>query len=132
MCLSIKEHKIRTSTKDRVVYKKLGKNYSDLSNKSYYSPYQDSPYKLGRTKKAKSFTGWNDESKKVVEVTEDNIRTTLTVEKGLHSYLTFGTAFCSIPSERIIRCIIPKGTPYILGYGNEIVSLALKPLKEVR
>ena len=128
MCLIIKENKVRIATKDIVVFKR----FRQLSPSKLVSPYQEVTYQLGKTKTIKNFTGDHSRTIRRFSFTDKIPAGTSTVHKGLHSFKTMKEANDAVIGNRTVRCVIPKGTPYINGTENEIVSLALTPLKVVR
>ena len=115
------------ATKNITVYKMLERGRFD---NLIYSPYKNTEYKPGELKTAKRFTPGE-----LRFTTEINyyIGYYLNIEAGIHSYTDKNTAIKENIFGRcfIVRCTIPKGTPYIIGTNNEIVSLALQMPKKL-
>jgi hypothetical protein len=59
------------------------------------------------------------------------------VDKGIHAYTSLKVLkqcwYSCLTGRIIVKCIIPAGTPYILGIGSEIVALQLivPPVKKI-
>lgn len=123
MCLTIRrfDYKVRRTTRDRVVYKKM---YRDSVN-IFAAPYRVYYYTLGKLHTERYFT-------------VDKIRFLTRIPKGcfevyagFHCYRSLATARRKKTySTAMVRCVIPKGTLYINGMDDEIVCLKLIP-KEV-
>ena len=96
---------------DITVYKMLDKDQN-----KYYSPCQYTQYCRGELKTADGF-GF------------DILSNRITINNGIHAYTdkhhALGVATIYEYSI-VIKCYIPKGTPYFIGIYNEIVSLALQ------
>lgn len=121
MCL-YPTSEILKADKDITVFKMLEYDYATDKVKS---PYRGTPYKLGETKKVRSFTDHWGNSFTIGSVP-------FAVHAGLHASTTKKQAradvawnydHCQNPSF-VVECIIPKGTLYIKGHGD-IVSLKL-------
>jgi hypothetical protein len=133
MCLYIGgDKRVRTATNDKVVFKIL--NATNSPN-SFIAPYRRSRYKLNQNKTIDKFTGeaegnksWQLES---VSFTTEMPKKLRVVNRGLHAIRTLKEARLhrNMIGGVVVRCIIPKGTPYINGQDNEIVSLSLIPVK---
>ena len=125
MCLIPKES-AKIAEEDIVVYKLLGK----CLNGAYYSPWRDAPYEIGKLYTAniryhECLLNKGDEYP---------IKTTI-IEEGLHAYIDHSTAVLTsamvpISGLFIVKAIIPRGSMYVLGTGNEIVSTQLKLIEE--
>lgn len=68
------------------------------------------------------------------KVDEYLLKTTV-IEEGLHAYIDYSTAVLTsamVPTSRlfVVKAIIPRGSMYVLGTGNEIVSTQLKLIEE--
>lgn len=122
MCLIPKES-AKIADKDIVVYKVLLK----YSNETYYSPYKDAIYEIGKLYTANV----RYHERFVYKVDECPITTTL-IEEGLHAYTLKGFAFLRafVLTGVVFKAIIPRGAMYVLGTGNEIVSTQLKLIEQ--
>jgi hypothetical protein len=118
-----KNAKIEISKRNKTVYKKLSVYSSCL-----YSPFQGAQYKLQELTKVRSFGGgWG--TRNFVKKIPNNA---ITVHEGIHAYTTIEEAKLHWKWCHIVKCIIPAGTPFIVNTEtNEIVSLALKPVKVI-
>lgn len=126
MCLDIRKNtKIHTASKDITVFKRL---LSD--NGKYLSPYYGGIYRLNKTKSVPAFGGYSENTGKLLKFTSEVPEGIKSIENGLHAYRSIDAARYNWNSYNLIRCIIPKGTPYIVAKG-EIVSLKLRPVNEV-
>jgi len=126
MCLYPKAKHILVAGKDITVYKCF---FSTEREGFLISPFQDTVWEIGKTKTVKSF---GDEYNAKRRFTKRLPKyETVGIGRGLHAYLLKRTA-----KERfgpvVARCTIPKGTPYIIGSSDDIVSLALRVDKIVR
>ena len=124
MCLYVlKGYKTpRKATEDIVVYKRLMK--SSWPNE-FYSPYQSFRYVRGKTYTSKIdpvLTQFRRYPKRrhdgTIVIGEINI--------GIHAYSKKEEAYFRKGQwDKVIKCIIPKGSKYHLGEGNEIVTNTL-------
>jgi hypothetical protein len=117
MCL-IAKTEIRTANRSITCYKRLLR----YPNGTLKSPYYGEVYEVGETKEVKFFTDEND--RKIVRRTNPTA-----INQGLHAFTTLEKAR-RIQLYTVIRCVIPKGTKYVLGDEGDIVALKLK-VKEV-
>jgi hypothetical protein len=126
MCLYIgREKHIRISKRDKVVYKRF---YPE--NDYLVPPFYRTKYRIGKTKTSPIFSGVVD--KRIRKFTKFPLGLR-TVERGLHSYSNKKHAFAyRNAAQVVVKCVIPKGTPYINGSYFEVVSLALRPVKIIR
>lgn len=122
MCLIPKES-AKIADKDIIVYKVLLK----YSNETYYSPYRDVPYEIG-----KLYTANIRYRERPVYKIEEYPVTTTVIEEGLHAHTSKGFAFLRAFSiiGSVFKGVIPKGALYVLGTGNDIVSTQLKLIEE--
>ena len=125
MCLIPKES-AKIAEKDIVVYKLLGK----CLNGAYYSPWRDAPYEIGKL----YIANIRYHKRLSHKVDEYLIKTTI-IEEGLHAYIDYSTAVLTsamVPTSGlfVVKAIIPRGSMYVLGVGNEIVSTQLKLIEE--
>ena len=135
MCLTVdKEFKTRQEVRDffakplitktnKVVYKVL-----ERFGPIYNSPYQNMDYKLGELKTVPKFG---------VIIGKSLLRNVwdMDIEKGIHACTTLYRARQIVNNGSfrvIVRCYIPKGTPYFIGNYNDIVSLALQMPKKFK
>lgn len=99
------------ATEDITVYKIL-ERYS-LTSEKWYSPYRGVRYILGKSYRSD------------LEIYQRSSKLTFTVEEGLHAYTSLEKAM-SMSSYRshleVFKAIIPKGSEYLIGEHNEIVS----------
>ena len=144
MCFTIdKEFKTRAQAKELAtqpriartnitVYKWLVAEIFEGKEKiiHYHSPHRGMRYRPGETKTAEKFSfrfvdvcGWRSE-----------------INKGLHSYhwsvaeelfKRYKKSFTKF-NNVLIKCIIPKGTPYFKNNAGEYVSLAIKTPDEYK
>lgn len=111
MCLTATS-KRQLATKDIVVYKRL-EVIGMTGGLKIRSPYRHTAWEFEELKKA------NTSFKKVEEYTNIN--------RGLHAYISKEKAkWYATNYEDIFRCIIPKGSYYVLGNRNDIVSNQLQ------
>jgi hypothetical protein len=118
MCLIPEVNKIEIAKEDIKVFKLLERNGR--------SPFQGTFYHLGETKRAKAFSDVNGRT-----FTKDLAPDT-GIYKGIHAFQNLPKALnemrfngeIGFPSF-IVEAIIPKGTKYIKGVDNDIVSLKL-------
>lgn len=118
--------KHRVANRDLVVYKVV---YLNTLLNIYRSPYRGCTYNLDSTYRAKmDLPEYHELENKWI------------IEKGLHAFLTIPGAekkivaitkirgeYTYIPAQLyILKCIVPKGTKYHLGYNSEIVCEQLK------
>lgn len=86
------------------------------------SPYMGQQYEIGWTYEVENFTF----KKRQCYI---HPATYLEVEKGIHAYRTYESAkishFCRYIDRFIVKCIIPKGTPYFKGLNGDIVALRM-------
>ena len=125
MCLIPKES-AKIAEKDIVVYKLLSK---DL-NGTYYSPWRDAPYKI-----RKLYTANIRYHERLLDKGYEYLIKTTIIEEGLHAYVDYSTAILTlmmvpISGLFIVKAIVPRGSMYVLGTGNEIVSTQLKLIEE--
>jgi len=120
MCLKLKEKfkkrdiaraftkkKPLVTTQDIKVYKVL--RVSEKGELKFFSPYREMQYKSGKENKISKFS-----------YQYSNVTGTwrVAINKGLHSYIKkeFAIAFVALSKGKhvyaIVKCIIPKGTPY--------------------
>lgn len=122
MCL-IPLSPIKIADKDMTVYKVLCRE-----GKIFASPYRGTRWNIGETKTV-GFFGDDSIIKRRFKKKLPNL-SRLTIGRGLHAYTVKtnlrGKGWAFGCGDVVVRCTIPKGTPYILGYNKEIVSLALR------
>lgn len=123
MCLYvIKQHSkieklFHEAQKDITVYKKFELKETEESIE-FLSPYFESRYELGKS--------YHIDYDRIINGAV-NSDSSWIVNNGIHAYRTKKRAlYCSYKSEVIIPCIIPKGSLYMLGKFNEIVSDTIK------
>lgn len=127
MCLIPKES-AKIAEKDIVVYKVLSK----YLNGAYYSPWRDAPYEIG-----KLYTANIRYYERLSHKVDEYLLKTTVIEEGLHAYIDYSTAVLTsamvpIPGLFVVKAIIPRGSMYVLGTRNEIVSTQLKLIEECR
>ena len=131
MCLYIRcgEHTIHKAKNDITCYKLL----LEAPNNTLQSPYRGMLYRLNRVYRLWNFTG-NSSDGSIYKTFRFRLPQEIDeVSQGFHSYATLESALnWRGASETVLKCRIPKGTRYILGKGNEIVSLKLELLEIVR
>lgn len=125
MCL-IPKDSAKIAEEDIVVYKLLSK---DL-NGTYYSPWRYAPYKIG-----KLYTANIRYHERLLDKGYEYLIKTTIIEEGLHAYVDYSTAILTsmmvpISGLFIVKAIIPRGSMYVLGTRNEIVSTQLKLIEE--
>src|ERR1043165_578867 len=120
MCLSLRyinndyDRKVYIADKDIVVFKNLSYSVDSEGTYRFTSPFRCAHYTPGQTKKVRFFSAYKDPS--CYPAFKSRIpRGTITVHAGLHAYTTLRSATDSTIYGIIIRCIIPKGTLYIMG-----------------
>lgn len=114
MCLKLDKSKYPLpllATEDLIVYKLVlayHKNFNEYEKIKYCTPYYGSDVEIGCTYTSEfSFNGRGD------------------VEKGLHSYCNLqDVQGIRSEFERIIKCLIPKGSRYFRGSFGKYESLA--------
>ncbi len=101
--------KPKIAKKDITVYKYL----KDQQNGLLRSPFVGAIYQIG----VQQFADLDIRSYKYTKTN------TFSVEAGLHAFTDYETAIeqCRFGSD-VFKAIIPKGSEYLLGMGNEIVS----------
>ena len=124
MCLIPKES-AKIAEEDIVVYKLLLKCLND----TYCSPWRGASYKIG-----KLYTANIRYHERLYKVNDYPIKTKV-IEEGLHTYIDYSTAviasaFPPKPGLFVVKAIIPKGSIYVLGTRNQIVSTQLKLTEE--
>ena len=127
MCLNLtKNAKVEIAVQPITVYKKF---YDPSIDGTLYSPYYREPYKLGKTKRVRYFSGSSsifDPQKRFKTRLPEEISQ---VNQGLHSYI-------SKPTRKNewawYECEIPEGTAFIRGAHGEVVSLALTVKRKLR
>ena len=124
MCLIPKES-AKIAEKDIVVYKILVKYLNGV----HCSPWRDAPYEIG-----KLYTANIRYRLRIREGLNFPIREWI-IEEGLHAYVDYSTAALTsvmvpISGLFIVKAIVPRGSMYVLGTGNEIVSTQLKLIEE--
>ena len=119
MCL-IATSKIKKIKRAIVCFKLLDQRY----NGTLFSPYKYVPYEIGETKTVPYFT--DGTQRKLVTRKEAKV-----INAGLHAFTSLNYALQQqLVNQVVVRCSIPKGTPYILGTDHEIVALKLV-IKEI-
>lgn len=129
MCLNVSDGRIYKAAKDIICFKKF--KVDEVSGE-LISPIVPMVYELEKTYRRMFFSGnsVNHYPRCFRFWLPSSVRS---VERGFHSYRTLETA--QRQSQwfyAVVRCQIPKGTRYILGNGDEYVSLKIKPLEIVR
>lgn len=124
MCLIPKES-AKITEKGIVVYKILVKYLNGV----HYSPWRDAPYEIG-----KLYTANIRYRLRIREGLNFPIREWI-IEEGLHAYVDYSMAALTsvmvpISGLFIVKAIVPRGSMYVLGTGNEIVSTQLKLIEE--
>jgi len=116
MCLNLNAaSKIEVRATDTVVYKRLKYSYMEGM---FLAPYRETPYKRGEIKRERVFSEMNGgtfKTKLPASVYGNGIN------QGLHTYREIRDAGYG---EIIVECVIPAGTPLIVGT-YDVVSLAL-------
>ena len=116
----------KTLLRDIIVYKILSK----YSNGRYYSPWRGAPYEIG-----KLYTANIRYYERLFYKVDEYPIKAIVIEEGLHAYIDYSTAVLTsamVPTSRlfVVKAIIPRGSMYVLGTGNEIVSTQLKLIEE--
>ena len=123
MCLDIRDNQRKdkegkyipsVAKKDIICYKWVERGY--YNRKLLLTPYYCTIVRIGQVMKVKSLEiNWS------------------TVGRGIHGFTTLKTGKIHIncSDDVLIRCIIPKGTEYIKGEGNEIVATKMKLKKMI-
>lgn len=114
--------KPKIASKDIVVYKVLEKY--NLTSDKWYSPFMGTPYILGQSNYAEIFIYQKYDRKK------------FTVEEGIHAYTNLNQAIMKsgyghYKRYGVFKCIIPKGSKYLIGNYEEIVTNHLIVLEKV-
>lgn len=112
MCLTTLHSEPKVTETDITVYKVLC-----WFDNEWVSPFRHEPYQVGELKTVEKFG-----MRQWVGTTEIN--------EGLHSCLNvdatkLSQGLCS-PFSAVFKCTIPAGTPYFVGWGDDVVSLALR------
>lgn len=129
MCLR-PDSDIKIAEKDLVVYKVV--RPTDQKN-VYYSPYFGATWEIGKTITVASFGDDDEPTRRFKKKLPSDYKYGLiTIGRGLHAYVKKSRAVVWTNPYKIMRCTIPKGTPYILGRYGDIVALALRADKIVR
>ncbi len=128
MCLQIIDRKIYKADQDIICFKKFD---FDQDSEQLISPFRDMLYKLDKTYRRLFFSGPTIDFSKFFRFRIP--KNVYSVNIGFHSYRTLQTAQeQTLPEHAIVKCLIPKGSRYILGYNDEYVSLKIKPLEIVQ
>ena len=126
MCLYPRTNHILIADRDIVVFK----SFDRVNSTCLASPYMSTKWNIGETKTVGSF-GDDDNPRRRFQKKLPKYET-IQIGRGLHAYQLKSTALRIGYGDVVARCIIPKGTPYIIGSYGDIVSLALKVVKIVR
>lgn len=124
MCLIINYNaSIEIAKKDIPVWKSLrrckGRTLAGIS------PVYDTRYIKNSTKRVKCFSTFRKWD--TIEFSNSIPTNTKSIEKGLHSYRIKPKGLRDNEHTKLVRCFIPKGTPFIRSCNNlELVSLALR------
>jgi hypothetical protein len=118
------EDSIRVAEKDMQVWKvfeRIG-GYCEHPE-AYRSPFMHTRYELGKTYEVDKFEVSIERHRYLMLLTKH----VPTVSEGIHSFTSKKTGnWLWTFDSAVIRCIIPKGTQYILGTKDDIVSLKLR------
>ena len=125
MCL-IPKQSAKIAEKDIIVYKILSK----YSNGRYYSPWRGAPYEIG-----KLYTANIRYYERLFYKVDEYPIKAIVIEEGLHAYIDRVIAEITVALHPgldyfIVKAIIPRGSMYVLGTRNEIVSTQLKLIEE--
>ncbi len=128
MCLTIRDRKIHTAETDFAVYKLLELSRGGVLR----SPYFSTKWELGEAKRESCFNSWyhleGDFLTEKLFINEIPPYVEI-VEKGFHAYTTLKMAeFWKVRSPELIVClmVVPKGSKYILGHNDEIVTNSMR------
>jgi hypothetical protein len=120
MCLTPLFREVLTAEKDILVFKIL-----DTFPHGYYSPIYRTDWQKGETKMVPHFTGTTELGTNPVVFTNEMPEWVDRIYQGLHSYRNV-PFWANNHYTDIFPMIIPKGTKYIIGAKDDIVSLALR------
>lgn len=125
---------LKTADVDIICYKvvKKPKRLANLINSespkiSFKSQYKQYIYNLDETVSVPRFTlNHSDDEKRVLDLNTGEIHMVKTykIEEGIHSYISLSDAIDELSagwgngSNIVVKCIIPKGSKYIIGYDN--------------
>ena len=131
MCLNLnKNSKVLTARTNITVYKNVRK-HAHNATKTFHALYFNQEYVLGKVVKVSAFNPYRSSGMSAwdfVDTLPENH--TGIINKGLHSASKKSRAQL-YGGDVTLECIIPKGTKYIRGTNNEVVSLSLKPIRVV-
>lgn len=117
MCLVLKRNsKVETSPVSITVFKRL--------DSTGIAPYRRIGYHRGELKTVDKFTTVN--YGRVVSFTKKLPDNAHVVERGLHTYATKRRAQRIGRYGLVVKCTIPRHTPFIRGTNGEIVTLKLR------
>lgn len=131
MCLDLTKSQCQVliAEKDIVCYKFVNK-----VTDRFFTPYRGSEIIIGETYTSELKLNFDNESVNNILYNENDI--VGTVEKGLHSFKSFKSACKECQGKynkrnRVVKCIIPKGSSYYVGVFGDI-SFASDKLKYVK
>lgn len=131
MCLQTSQKEPKVALKDKIVYKLFDRWDEDRG--VFISPYSYFEYKIGKTYKTKIKETSDDSS------FDDKAAIELKKHK---KYKSFGAGFHSalkkerlieeeLCFETIVKCIIPKGAEYYIGFTGLVVSNQIIVTEEI-
>ena len=117
MCLTIKNNtRKRTAKKDMTVYKVVNRLTNPYNGKTFFTtPYRAAPVEIGKTYRSELIRYVKNGYKRI--------------DVGIHSFVDLLWAeryVFSATSRVIVRCTIPAGSKYYVGYEHEIASDTLR------
>lgn len=130
MCLTIrnKYKGVLVAKKDITVYK-LVRVIPTHAGFRFTAPYRHINYNIRKGVSTRTF-GFRTYDDDVVRFIKHIPYGVYSVDDGIHAYTSKRAALNRLYTGRmIVKCIIPKGTRYILGHDSEIVSLKLRFVK---
>lgn len=117
MCLIVSDPEIKVAEKDIVVYKRL-----KLDREILCSPYYLKIWSLGKLETLESSLYLEN-----INTEDDNY---YVVDQGFHAHLYVEDAI-HYPGTVVYKAIIPKGSEYIIGECNEVVSNQLILIRKI-
>ena len=136
MCLTVdKEFKTRQAARDFFAKPLIAKTnktvYKVLKKRAFYkhleSPFQQEKYEPGELKTVPKF------GKEILKNFDSIWR--ININNGIHACTSLDQAIWMAERgfmRKVIKCYIPKGTPYFIGTDGDIVSLALQMPKKFK
>jgi hypothetical protein len=126
MCLyRIPAETVKVASRNIVVYKMLSRGHHK-SGAVAESPYRTTPYQRGEIKSVRRFSSYGGYKTFTTRKHDEGDA----VYAGLHAYTSLAEAKDNARGwyspKVVVKCVIPKGTRYILGRYNQVVSLSLE------